>query len=256
MKLLPRLHRHETMRIHAELVRRKAGPEDVPQIVAEAGVRPHWNPSGGTGATDAEIGELSEALRREAVRNGFPASPSLERQQEFDRAACRILHNSPLLREVGGEVFRPECWAGIVALHVCDLAVWRHGGNAGRLNPERLLGGRRNFLRRLWLRQAALKLERKGSEWILVDRLTEDAIVQIIERPSLSADARVSRAIGFIWLKTAEQGKKNMEAMMRVATKRLRAIGEVVMLSALNDQELVIEVFRAFRHAGKVLGGR
>ena len=247
MPLLPRIERYEIDFLVAELGRRDLKPGAAAGITEELGLRPHWNRSGGMPATSEQRESLASRLRELSKEYGFPEAPNLSGQQSFDRAACRILAEDPMLNDASGETVRPTCWAGIVCFDVLDLAIWRHGGEGKKISPQRLLGRERNFLRRLWLRTNSLGLDEVdgGSRWSLVDQLTEDAVVQIIERPSLSADHRLSTAIGRGWV-DASRSVKQMEDVMRIVTKRLRAMAEVRVLSLLSDDELQGVVDEAF----------
>jgi len=250
MILLPRLERHEVDQALSALRKASADPEQARQVVAELGLRPHWNRSGGTPATDDLRTALAERLRQEAMNNGFPRPPDLKAQQAFDRAACRILAADSMLAGAGGDTLRAACWAGLTVLDHVDLVIWRFGGSAEKLSEDRLHGGVRNFLRRLWLRVRVLHLEGNGEAdpWLLIDKLTEDAFVALIERTSIAADRRTAQAIAMEWVRRASGGQ-SMEAAMREVAKRIRATGEVRMLSVLSDEDLRSVVVEAFDRA-------
>ena len=253
MILLPRLHRHEIYSAASALERTGLEPEGARDVIDDLRLKPHWNRSGGAPATSAQRKRFVEALEKKAVKHGYPNPPSLVQQRGFDRSACRILATDSMLAQAGGELLRSSCWAGLTLLDTPHLVVWRHGAG-GRLSRDRLVGGQRNFLRRLWLRTEALRLPDSSAKnpWIFIDRLTEDAFVQIIERPSIAAFPPLAQAIAQIWLLHAAQ-HRNMEALMRLATKRLRAIRETVCLEALSKSELVSEVKRVFSESARVL---
>ncbi|NOD92506.1 hypothetical protein GS636_06885 [Ruegeria sp. HKCCD4884] len=250
MLLLPRIERHEVDVLVEELGRRDAKPCQAVGILEELGLRPHWNRSGGMPASPEQRDLLASRLRQLAQEFGCPQPLNLHGQQAFDRAACRILAEDPMLREAFGETMRPNCWAGLVCFDVPDLALWRHSKEGKSISVHRLLGRERNFLRRLWLRTNSLGLDSVecDSRWSLVDQLTEDAVVQIIERPSIAADSRLSTAIGKGWVETSRTVRE-MEDVMRIVTKRLRAMAEVRVLSMLSDDELQGLVNAAFLDA-------
>ncbi|RMD60788.1 hypothetical protein D6833_09130 [Candidatus Parcubacteria bacterium] len=202
---------------------------------------------------EEEIVGLKKELERLSRAYGFPRrAPNLKEQQKFDREVCRYLKESEFLIRAGGETLRPDCWAGLVCLHFLDLVVWRFGGQGSKIARERLEGRERNFLRRLWLRIRTLYIEDSKTDdpWQLVDALTEDAVVQIIERPSIAADPRLAQVIGRCWLELAKTGR-SMEDLTRRAIKRVRAIAEVRLLSALGDAELEEIVREAFGVNGR-----
>lgn len=244
MKLLPRLYDHEVSATVKALEEANATPATALVITKEFDLRPHWQRPGGTAAPIEELEAFRQALLDEARRWSFPRYPRLAEQRAFDRAACRILAEAPLLAGTRGESLRAPCWAGLSVLHLADLVVWRHG-----LAPDRFRGGVRNFLRRLWLRFRAMYLgDESRTPWLLVDRLTEDAFVQIVERPSIASDPRLARAVGVVWIEVQREGE-SMEDIARLAIRRLRASGEARMLGALPDGELVGVVRSIFREA-------
>jgi len=257
MILLPRLRREEVQRAHNALVEAGPGPERAPQVIAELGLRPHWNRSGGIPATEQQRSALAEALRQTARDCGFPAPIEQAGQQAFDRAVCRILADNEMLAQVGGDTLREACWAGITVLDVPDLAIWRHQKSDGSISIDRLRGGVRNFLRRLWLRNRALMVsdDSDARRWELVDALSEDAVVQIIERPALSANPVLAQVIARVWKEFSEK-HAGMEEIMRVATKRLRARNEILLLGGLESGEIMAEVLRIFEEAVRLREAR
>lgn len=258
MILLPRLEVHEIDLVLAEL--NHLAPEPAPdlsrRVVEQLGLHPHWNRSGGTQASSGLRSQLVEQLHRIAVEQGYPEAPGLARQQAFDREACRRLRETEILQKAGGELYRASCWAGLVVFDMLDLVLWRHGVGNRKLSRDRLLGGNRNFLRRLWLRVDAMLLEPGANtdRWILVDGLTEDALVQIIERPSIASCPPLARAIGLVWMQLSDE-HHNMEQIMRLATRRLRARNETLALACLDTSTLVAEVRKAFAQAVEILQG-
>lgn len=95
--------------------------------------------------------------------------------------------------------------------------------------------------------------EHTGAErWKLVEMLTEDALVQLTERPSIGADRRLSLAIANAWIETAERvGRSRMQAIMRAAIIDLRIRNEIQLLSALEDDELQAHVTDIFARASE-----
>lgn len=257
MKLLPRLDRSEINLVFARITEFNAGPETALELVNKSELRPHWNPSGGIPISERERKEFAEKLRTIAKECGYPKLPNTVNQQRFDRSVCRALADSIILLEAGADTRRSACWAGLSTLLVPDLAVWRHAGDGKKISADRLLGGQRNFLRRLWLRTQVLVLDvnaEEASKWALIDGLTEDAFVQILERPSIAGDKRLSTMIGMEWLSLHARGV-DMEPVMRLATRRIRALAQTRMLVALDDGELRSIVANAFDYAMTQLQG-
>lgn len=216
---------------------------DLEHFIAAAGqnLRPDQMPSGvsyaasgGTPVAPAALGELRDRLLEIGRQCGFPERGGTRERARFDRLAAAILYDSSLLR--GGDALRDDVWAFLSTVLVPDLTSWRFGTQAG----ERFHGGIRNTLQRLWIRARVLD---RGfghtARWELLERLTEDALVQITERPSIAADPRLARAFAESWVRaSARIGQSNMEERTRAAIIRLRLRGQIQMLSSLPDAEL------------------
>lgn len=250
MILLPRLDRGEVDVVSAQLTERLADPEDALKVVDQLELKPHWNPSGGYEIPFEDLQAFARQIELLAREQGYPRYPDIVCQQAFDRSVCRLLDRTEFLKKAGGDTRRAATWAGLTCLAVPHLAIWRHSAEGKGISRDRLHGGPRNFLRRLWLRNAALLLEPCDNEnpWVLVDELSEDAVVQIVERPSLASDKRVSCFIGMEWRKHRRKSM-NMEPIMRLVTRRIRATSQTQMLTILDDQKLEQVVAQAFEHA-------
>ena len=113
-------------------------------------------------------------------------------------------------------------------------------------------GGARNALQRLWMRGVTLdRGEGHAERWALVRGLSEDAMVQIFERASISGEYRLARSIAEAWVSTAANiGRGRMEDVMRRATKYIRVRNQIYDLASLEDDALHSEISRAF---GKVI---
>lgn len=250
MILLPRLQSSDVDVICTKINQVLSSPEDALELVAQLELRPHWNLSGGSEMSPTDRREFSHELENIARKYGYPDYPDIRSQQAFDRAACRFLREFPIFDKTGGETRRTACWAGLTCLDLPHIAVWRHFTNGKGLSRDRLHGGARNFLRRLWLRNKALLLSvTEGQDpWALIDELSEDAVVQIIERPSIASDPRLASFIGLAWKKFYHQGV-SMEPVMRLATRRIRATSQTRMLTVLDDNSLEQLILDVFDHA-------
>ena len=92
--------------------------------------------------------------------------------------------------------------------------------------------------------------EEHPERWMLVETLSEDALVQIFERASIAANAPLARAIAEVWTETAgEIGRGGMEDVMRRSMKLIRLRNEIVDLCALSESDLAAEVKAVFRTA-------
>lgn len=190
---------------------------------------------GGTQITMSALDDLRKLVVRTAFACGFPERGSTADRARFDAEAARALaeceHFAP------GEADRDDVWAFIATVLLPDVVAWRFSGRSS----ERFHGGVRNTFQRLWMR--AWSLDRgadAGAErWKLVEMLTEDALVQLTERPSIGADRRFSLAIANAWVETADQvGRPRMEDIMRLAIIELRIRSEIQLLAVLEQDEL------------------
>lgn len=197
--------------------------------------------TGGTQVSPRQLREFREGIIQIAETNGFGASGHRAGFAGFDAQAAAWLADHSLL--TSGEGLRDDVWAFLGVALLPDVVYWRFG--AAR---ERYLGGIRNTFQRLWARGRALDRGPSSPDrWQLLDALTEDALVQITERPSLGGDPLLAHAIAEAWLRAAHQhGKGAMEAIMRSAVLRIRVWNEVRSLSDLPAADLALVLDEAF----------
>jgi hypothetical protein len=205
-----------------------------------------WTAIGGGQISLTVLGELRALLVEVARTCGFPERSSVADRARFDALATAILADfAPL---ASGESDRDDVWAFLTTVLAPDVVAWRFVNRS----PDRYMGGVRNAFQRLWMRASALDrgAEAGASRWELVERLTEDALVQITERPSVGADHRLSQAIAQAWIRTSEAiGATRMEDVMRRAIIDLRIRNEIQMLAALENEVLLEHVERIFARA-------
>ena len=234
MKILPRLSGQQVTWIVEELEQGHVPLVEMPGAIRVMGQAPVWNAAGGE-KLEPE-GEELQSLRREVMEiareTGFPGHCDTK---VFDVKCTILLATHPLLREVGGEALRRDCWSGLTCLVLPDVAAWRFG-----LKAERFRGGIRNTFQRLWLRGRILDggEEVEEKRWLYVREMTEDALVALLERPGIAADARLSRAIADRWVAWSRKIAGSMEALFRDVMKKISAANEVRLLASLDDQEL------------------
>lgn len=202
---------------------------DPGQLPAEA----RYAATGGSRASEQELAELRAVIERTARDNGFGSKGGRNALAGFDAALSRQFALTDLLN--GGEGLRDDVWSFIAVALAPDVVYWRFGSAR-----PRYLGGIRNTFQRLWLRGSLLdRGETHESRWALLDELTEDALVQITERPSIASDGRLSLQLAEAWVRAAQRhGRGAMEPIMRQATLRLRIRNEIQALSCLPDGEL------------------
>jgi len=231
-RLMPRLDNHG--------VRRLIGMPDLLQTgsiserMEAAGTSVSYASSGGSRADAADLTELQEQIVALAKRFGFPNEGRAAGRASFDAECAQRLVEAPIIS--GGEALRDDVWAFVAACIVPEVVLWRfEDGHADRFH-----GGLRNTFQRLWLR--ARSLDRGAGalqRWQLVEALSEDAAVQIVERPSIGADPVLARAIAEAWLATAARiGASRMEDVTRRAVRRIRIDNEITCLGSLGEPEL------------------
>lgn len=234
MKILPRLSGQQVTWIVEELEQVGGPLEGMPGAVKGAGQAPIWNAAGGKRLEPD--GEELQSLRRAVIEiareAGFPWDCDT---RQFDVKCTVLLATHPLLREVGGEALRRDCWSGLTCLVLPDVAAWRFG-----LKVERFRGGIRNTFQRLWLRGCILDKGEEAEEqrWLFVREMTEDALVALLERPGIAADARLAQAIAARWVAWSRRIVGSMEALFRDVMKKVSAANEVRLLASLDDREL------------------
>jgi hypothetical protein len=190
-----------------------------------------------TGGSQVSAGELSDfrsGLVALAQQNGFGSDSSRRSgHASFDASTAAWLAEHPLLES--GEALRDDVWAFVGVVMAPDIVHWRFGSAA-----ERYQGGIRNTFQRLWMRGRSLDRGAGSTDrWHLLDHLTEDALVQITERPSIGGDTILASALAEAWVRGSKaHGRGAMEAVMRRAALRTRIWNELRTLSALPQSEL------------------
>ena len=198
-------------------------------------------PTGGSPIAARKLEEFREGILDIAKNNGFGGKGTRAELSCFDAQAAAWLADQSVL--ASGEALRDDVWAFVAIVMVPDIANWRFGDS-----PERYLGGVRNTLQRLWMRG---KLFDRGQEsfdrWGLLEKLTEDAFVQITERPSLGGNPVLAIAIAEAWVRASlHHGKGAMENLTRRAVLQIRARNEVRSLDELPVQSLVAVLDQIF----------
>lgn len=191
-----------------------------------------WTTTGRLGAREATLTELSalaDNLRQVAMSTGLDQTPDSRRR--FD-TACTILLSEPG-RIPLAEGLRDDVWSWITTVLCPDLVEARFG----RVE-ERYRGGVRNTFQRLWTRGVALR-DPVDALPHLVGRMSEDANVQVFERPGLSASIRTTRLVAERWrLVQVTHGNTGLEDLTRRAMVGLGVVNQIVSLDALDDTSL------------------
>lgn len=201
------------------------------------GVR--FGPTGGTRVSAGQLRKLHSDVVAIAQESGYPGTG---RYSEFDFRASVYLGESPLF--MSGEALRDDVWSFVSIVMFPDIVWWRFRKDS----RARYFGGVRNAFQRLWIRARALD---RGAghpdRWGLLRDLTEDALVQITERPSIGADPRVARQLAEAWVRARDRyGRDGLEDVMRSVTKLLRMRNVIRAYAVLPDQTLAEEFDELF----------
>lgn len=239
-RLFPRLSASAARRLLREF---DEAPLDPERLQSAAQPFTTWAASGGRRASPDELQEIRTAILEVARACGYPNGGERE-ARAFD-AGCTMWfgETDPV---PCGEALRDDVWTWIGVCLLPDLVSWRFKGRA----DERFVGGVRNTFQRHWTRARVFDRGADASDrWHLVSALSEDAMVQVVERPSVGSSPQIARAIGEAWLSiVAEQPGVPMELLARTAIRDLRILGASVALTGMRQDalnKLTAKVFAA-----------
>lgn len=194
-----------------------------------------FTPTGGSPVTSKQLDELRAGILDIAKSNGYGSADSRRDLSGFDAQVAAWLAGQEFLKS--GEAHRDDVWAFVSIVMMPDITGWRFGDT-----PERYLGGMRNTFQRLWMRGYLFdRGEKHLDRWGLLDRLTEDAFVQITERPSVAGNPSLAIAIAEAWVRASlYHGKGAMESLTRRALPVIRVRNEVRCLDELPSESLAV----------------
>jgi hypothetical protein len=251
--LLPRVPRLELDALVAELI-----PLTVPEIAARMPARLTFTyaPTGGVKAERQLPKRIRQQVLELATAAGYPDSREQAAIQRFEAKCARLLHEE--LQITPHEAGHREVWACLTAAHLLDVAAWRWGGisELKRVNGD----VNRDTFRRLWWRYEIL--QDPAQPWDEFGGLGEDEIVAIMERPGVTGNPEVARAIvrGFRARLEDEPDLVPLRMqLMREAMKRLTRLTPFTALdllgrSALDDRigEVMMAAATAVRSAAPI----
>lgn len=144
----------------------------------------------------------------------------------FDLALGRTLHES--LEIVPADAAHTETWSFLTLIALPDIAVFRFPD----MHVDRFIGGRRNVLRRPWIRQEVL-----GDLLHSADRpLGEDELVGLFERTKLARNRALIRRLAVAIMEY--DGVSSRSEWVRELNKRVTFASGPRLLDALSDAEL------------------
>lgn len=183
---------------------------------------------------------IREEINEIAIACGFPNSRQRDKLRSFDQRVSEALYSQ--LDLIPSEAANREIWNFLTLVVLPEFAAWRYENTKKSVTFDRWMGDERNTFRKLWWREATL-----GKE--LNSRLGEDEAVAIMERPNLSGNPMLARAVAEAFLNTVPNypelnRSKIMRAGMIYVRKHLPLINfEFFTESEL--RELTMEMFDA-----------
>jgi hypothetical protein len=166
-------------------------------------------PTGGVPVRDIELENLQTVVREIASDFGYPNPPTRSQQAAWDAETAIQVHQR--MEIAPAEAAHAGVWSFLGCVLVPDLVRWRFWGTDGS-SVERFLGanrGIRNTIGRLWWRAEVLGAggpDPNGRETArsYLEALGEDQLVQITERPAMSANRAVAGVIVETYLQFKE----------------------------------------------------
>lgn len=207
--------------------------------------------SGGHPVAIDRLRELQTSVIELAKDCGYPGKSLSAQRAKFDEAGAILLASLSWIQ--AGEGLRDDVWTFLSTLLLPEVVLWRFGNSS-----ERFLGGVRNTLQRLWIRGTLFdRGEGSANRWHLLRSLTEDAMVQITERPAIAGEKRLALATAEAWDRACGRYPKgSMEGIMRKAIIGVRLRNELIMFSHLADERLSAALDREFDRAALALGNQ
>jgi len=202
--------------------------------------------TGGSRAHASHMGEIRARVLEVANRYGHPTSASRLTAGRFDAEAAECLFRT--MKIAPGEACRDEVWSFVTLVLLPDIARWRFPESG----LERFIGGaaHRNTFQRLWWRAYVLRDADAADEFHLLKRLSEDALVGMMERPGISSNITLARMIAREGVSVVDAAPSSVhEDIWRDAYKRIRQRIPVVNLDGLDDQSMRAEVQAVFSAA-------
>lgn len=229
------------------------GHPDMSSVDLQIESAPHfisWAATGGRRITANELLGIRKSILAIATSLGFPAGSNQAQRAQFDAECSAFLLEERVIPT--GEALRDDVWAYLATILLPDICLWRFP----KPPEERFFGGVRNAFQRLWLRARAFdRGPGHPARWELLSVLSEDAMVQVTERPSIASDPRLALLVAECWLRTASKaGKGRMEDIMRSAVRNLRIANEVLYHAALDEKMIEASVLEHFRAAAALAG--
>lgn len=206
-----------------------------------------YSPVGGTRVSAERLGVIQGSIRDIAARHGYPDN-SVSKNVDYE-IAVYLYQNMGLSNF---EAANPFIWEFMTCCLLPDFVAWRFHDK----QYERFYGNkRRNTFQRCWLRARTLSdpLALEADKYRLIKDLGEDELVQLMERPEISCNPVLSRAIASVLLKNYATVSKRSD-LMRDAMKRIRRLRAVISFEGLPAETLSAQINNCFVQAKDALG--
>ena len=250
MNLYPRLPNHVAGIIVQGLV--GCGLSELEQMSQTEHDSMEFGATGGHKVGGNELRDLRTSIRSCAKELGYPADMSIKTRNCFD---CRI---AEVLFETMGisanEASNDTVWQFLSCVLVPEIARWRFPGD-NITSRARYLGGGRNIFQRLWWRAYLFRDTESVHPYSELGFLSEDELVQIVERTSISGYPLLVRVISRLYVNfLMETGFENRIHLMRDLMKRLMRFTPFIYFEAMREEEIENIVRETLLYSAECLG--
>lgn len=193
----------------------------------------------GTRIPGSHLEDLRQEVRAFIDELGWPEPFEAKKSLLFRTNLPAILHQKMAISAANAG--RAGVWSFLSLVLMPDVAVWRWPD----LRPQRVKGHaersrNRHVFRVAWWRAEVLG----GSSADLLAELSEDNLVQILERPGLFRDHRLATTTGdaIVYYRSEIPRGVSHEEVFRDLCKRLNRLGAFVAFEVLKAEELAAVV--------------
>lgn len=194
--------------------------------------RQEWHPTIPSRVTKEDLQQLRSDVIDLAFAHGYPNYQPRGGYASFEQKLAFLLYDR--MRIVPAEAAVGAMWSFLALVLLPDVTAWRwpDGQPYRFIGADLLIGNNRHAYGRLWARVHVLGSYASAG-------LSEDNMVQILERSTFGGDERLAREIASVHLRTLSSSSNlASQDLMRDAMKRLRRLAILVAFIALSDSQL------------------